>query len=84
VEDDKSVKSVKTGSRTPWLSWPSTRGPTSWYTASPIVFQTVKEDSYEVEASNKCEEINNQQSSTSAPLSSLSRTRDKSEELLWE
>jgi hypothetical protein len=37
-----------------------------------------------VAESNKFEEIDEKQSSTSSTLSSSSRTRDKSEELLWE
>ena len=48
----------------------------------PKSFQHKEEDTYEVEASNQFEEIDNRTSSTSAPLSSPSRTRDKSEELL--
>jgi hypothetical protein len=40
VKKGKSVKAVKNGSRTPYPSWPSTHGPTSSSTGSPIVFNT--------------------------------------------
>jgi hypothetical protein len=43
-----------------------------------------EENTDEVAASTQFEEIDNRQSSKSAPLSSLSRTRDKSEELAVE
>jgi hypothetical protein len=50
----------------------------------PNSCRNIEEDNDEVVESNKFEEIDNKQSSTSAPLSLLSRTRDKLEEFAVE
>jgi hypothetical protein len=49
----------------------------------PQEFGHIKEDTDGVVESNKFEETDKKHSSTSATLSSPSRTRDKSEEPLW-
>ena len=62
VEKVKRVKSVEN-----WLTIDTSSNITAH--RLPKSFQTIEEDTYEVEASSKFEEFDNQPSSTSAPLS---------------
>jgi hypothetical protein len=60
VRKDKSVKAVKTGSRTPSPNWLSTRGHQSSSTGSPLGLDNEEEDIDEVTSSRRLT-INNPQ-----------------------